>query len=45
MDELKFEWDENKNEANKKKHGISFNEARSVFYDSDALLIADPEHS
>lgn len=31
MDELNFEWDENKNKINKHKHGISFEEARSVF--------------
>ena len=45
MDIIKFEWDENKNEINKKKHKISFEEASSVFYDEGALLIDDPEHS
>ncbi len=45
MDEIIFEWDEKKNEINKKKHGISFEEAQTVFYDSEALLIDDPEHS
>lgn len=45
MDELNFEWDENKNKINKKKHGISFEEAETVFYDENALLIDDPEHS
>lgn len=45
MDILKFEWDENKNEINKKKHKISFEEAKTVFYDEEALLIVDPEHS
>ncbi|MBO4931176.1 MAG: BrnT family toxin [Clostridia bacterium] len=45
MDELKFEWDENKNTINKAKHKVSFEEAQSVFYDPDALLIADPDHS
>lgn len=40
-----FEWDENKNNINKKKHKISFEEAKSVFYDTNALLINDPEHS
>ncbi|MBQ4348085.1 MAG: BrnT family toxin [Clostridia bacterium] len=45
MDIIKFEWDENKNEINKKKHKISFEEAQSVFYDPEALLINDPEHS
>lgn len=45
MDDLIFEWDENKNELNKKKHKISFDEAKTVFYDDEALLIEDPEHS
>jgi len=45
MDELKFEWDENKNTINKAKHKVSFEEAQSVFYDPDALLIDDPDHS
>lgn len=45
MDMLKFEWDNNKNEINKTKHGISFEEAQTVFYDQDALVIDDPEHS
>ena len=45
MDEIMFEWDENKNESNKKKHKISFEEAKTVFYDEDALVIDDPEHS
>jgi hypothetical protein len=45
MEEIIFEWDENKNSINKKKHGISFEEAKTVFYDVEALLIDDPEHS
>ena len=45
MEILNFEWDENKNDINKKKHHISFEEARTVFYDDNALLIDDPEHS
>lgn len=45
MDEIVFEWDENKNEINKSKHKISFEEAKSVFYDEEALIIDDPEHS
>ena len=35
MESLKFEWDENKNEVNKKKHGLSFETAQEVFYDPD----------
>ena len=42
---LSFEWDENKNRINQKKHGISFAEASSVFYDDCAILFDDPEHS
>lgn len=45
MDEIRFEWDSNKNEINKKKHKISFEEAQTVFYDPEALVIDDPEHS
>ena len=33
MDRIEFEWDENKNEINKRKHQVSFEEARTVFYD------------
>lgn len=40
-----FEWDENKNEANKQKHGVSFEEAKTVFYDEQALLEYDEHHS
>ena len=45
MNGIAFEWDESKNKANLQKHGISFEEAGSVFYDQYALLIADPDHS
>ncbi len=45
MDELRFEWDERKEKANIKKHGVSFNEARMVFYDEYAIQFFDPEHS
>ena len=45
MKELGFEWDENKNVINKNKHKISFEEAKTVFYDECALVIDDPEHS
>ena len=45
MEELKFEWDRNKNEINKKKHGLSFETAREVFYDEFAILFDDPDHS
>lgn len=45
MNNIKFTWDDKKNETNKKKHKISFEEAKTVFYDTEALVIDDPEHS
>lgn len=42
---LHFDWDERKNSANQKKHGVSFEEAQSVFFDDDAIEYDDPEHS
>ena len=45
MAELRFEWDQRKNAANRRKHGVSFEEAATVFADEHALLIADPDHS
>lgn len=40
-----FEWDEEKSKINEKKHGVSFEEAKTVFYDDNALLEYDEEHS
>ena len=40
---MTFEWDEKKNAINKKKHGISFEEAMTVFYDPDALVTHDED--
>jgi uncharacterized DUF497 family protein len=45
MVELRFEWDAVKDASNQKKHGISFSEAKTVFSDQFARLIADPDHS
>ena len=42
---LSFEWDDRKAVANAKKHGVSFDEAKSVFVDEQAKLIGDPDHS
>ena len=42
---ITFEWDENKNISNKRKHGIFFEEAKTVFYDDSARMIHDPDHS
>ncbi|MBI2891677.1 MAG: BrnT family toxin [Nitrospirae bacterium] len=40
-----FDWDANKAESNLRKHGVSFEEASTVFGDSLALLMKDPDHS
>ena len=42
---IKFEWDRAKALANLKKHGITFEEAQSVFYDDYAIQFFDNEHS
>ena len=42
---LKFEWDEAKAAANLAKHGVSFEEAATVFGDQLALTFDDPDHS
>jgi hypothetical protein len=43
--DLGFEWDERKNVHNQRKHGVSFEEAETVFFDDQALLLEDPDHS
>jgi uncharacterized DUF497 family protein len=45
MAEPRFEWDEKKSQSNRKKHGVSFEEALTVFSDENALLLADPDHT
>ena len=45
MAELRFVWDERKDRANLKKHGVSFAEAQTVFYDENAREYPDPDHS
>jgi uncharacterized protein len=42
---ISFEWDPKKAASNQKKHGVSFEEARSVFYDEFAVQFYDEEHS
>ena len=42
---LRFEWDDRKSASNRRKHGVSFQEARTAFLDDNARLIPDPEHS
>lgn len=45
MKDLRFEWDEAKNRENIKKHGVSFEEAQTVFLDENAIRFYDPDHS
>jgi len=45
MNEIHFRWDPSKNEANKKKHGVSFEEAQTVFFDESAMEFFDSGHS
>lgn len=45
MNSIMYEWDENKNRLNQRKHGITFEEASTVFDDAEALVIPDPAHS
>ena len=40
-----FEWNPNKNRVNREKHGVSFEEARTVFYDEMAIEFFDDTHS
>ena len=43
--DLSFEWDSRKALANRRKHGVSFEEAREAFADEQGLLLHDPDHS
>lgn len=45
MSDIRFEWDPLKERANARKHGVSFAEARSVFFDENGLVVHDPDHS
>lgn len=45
MSSLKFDWDPAKALANRRKHGVSFEDAQTVFSDERARLIDDPDHS
>lgn len=45
MRQIEFEWDDQKAQINKAKHGITFEEACTVFDDEDAILFDDPDHS
>jgi uncharacterized protein len=45
MEELRFTWDTRKAQANLRKHRVSFEEAQTIFFDEEALILDDPEHS
>ncbi len=45
MKSIEFTWDDKKDKTNQKKHGVFFREAQTVFYDENARLIYDPDHS
>ncbi|MBI4230044.1 MAG: BrnT family toxin [Planctomycetes bacterium] len=45
MSSFRFEWDERKGRANRGKHGVSFEEAQTVFFDEYAIEYDDPDHS
>ena len=45
MNDIRFVWDSSKASLNKRKHGISFEEAQTVFYDENAIEYFDPDHS
>ena len=45
MNEMRFEWDEAKNRKNRRKHGVPFEEAQTVFFDENAMRFFDPDHS
>ena len=45
MNKIAFEWDDVKNSKNQVKHGVSFEEAQTVFFDENAIEFDDPDHS
>ena len=45
MSNIQFDWHQKKAAENVKKHGVTFEEARTVFFDERAKLIDDPDHS
>ncbi len=45
MGKIDFEWDKKKNSTNQKKHNVSFEEAKTAFYDEHAIQYFDPDHS
>jgi uncharacterized protein len=45
MNDIRFEWDENKSRENKRKHRVALDEAQTVFVDENAIRFFDPDHS
>jgi hypothetical protein len=45
VNRFKFDWDKDKNKANRQKHGVTFQEAEGVFYDAEAVMADDEKHS
>ncbi|MBI2094418.1 MAG: BrnT family toxin [Candidatus Omnitrophica bacterium] len=45
MDDIRFEWDRTKAALNKRRHGVTFEEAQTVFYDEYAIEFFDLDHS
>ena len=45
MPEVTFEWDEEKNRANREKHGVGFEQAQQAFLDPERRIVADAAHS
>ena len=45
MNDIRFEWDDNKNRENMRKHAVPFEEAQTVFLDENAIRFFDPDHS
>jgi len=45
MADFGFEWDPDKSKQNQRKHGVTFEEAESVFSDDHGLFMSDPDHS
>ena len=45
MEDVEFEWDDEKADSNLKKHGVSFEEGATIFNDPEIAAIFDPDHS
>jgi uncharacterized protein len=45
MERLQFIWDEKKNQPNRRKYGVTFEEAQTAFFDEQAKVYFDPDHS